>query len=92
MSDVEEELRTLFPELKRFYVKSLWLFGSATHGESPRDVDVLVEFSRPPGLMEFMGLKEYLEGELNRPVDVLSRKACSPRFLKRIEHELIDVA
>ena len=92
MNGIETRLREIRPELNRFNVKEVWLFGSAVTSENARDVDILVEFRKPPGLLEFMGLKEYLEHELGRPVDVLSRNACSPRFLKRIEPNLVNVA
>ena len=39
----------------------------------------------------FMGLKAGLEESLNSRVDLLSRSACRPRFLKAIENDLIDV-
>jgi predicted nucleotidyltransferase len=38
-----------------------------------------------------MGLKSQLEQGLKARVDLLSRSACTPRFLKAIESDLIDV-
>jgi predicted nucleotidyltransferase len=81
-------------ELPRFGVKHLWLFGSRARGEEREDSDwdVLVEFAGTPSFDDFMGLKLFLEDHLGRPVDVLSRAACKPRFLAAISHELRHVA
>lgn len=90
-------LQTAFPVLRkqwsRFPVKRAWLFGSraAAQGETANDWDFLVEFSHSPSFDEFMGLKSGLEEELQTRVDLLSRSACRPDFLKAIENDLIDV-
>jgi predicted nucleotidyltransferase len=90
-------LGEIAPALKkqwsRFHVKRAWLFGSRANGSGTNgsDWDFLVEFSEPPGFDTFMGLKSELEERLNGHVDLLSRTACSPRFLKVIQSDLIDV-
>lgn len=90
---IVDTLRSGFPALAPFGVRHLWVFGSAARAESrPRDVDVLVEFAQPPGLLEYMGLKFKLEELLGCPVDVVSKSACRPRFLTTIGRDLIDVA
>jgi predicted nucleotidyltransferase len=92
-------LQAAFPgglkkEWARFQVKRAWLFGSramAPGADPNSDWDFLVEFFQPPGFDVFMGLKSQLEQGLKAPVDLLSRSACTPRFLKAIEGDLIDV-
>ncbi len=90
-------LRELAPvvrrEWARFGVKRAWLFGSrATDRGTPgSDWDFLVEFAEPPGFDAFMGLKLGLERGLDGHVDILSRSACAPRFLRAIERDLVDV-
>lgn len=81
-------------ELSHFGVKHLWLFGSRARGDEhdDSDWDVLVEFAGTPSFDDFMGLKLFLEDRLGRPVDVLSRSACKPRFLAAIKNELRHVA
>jgi len=81
-------------ELPRFGVEHLWLFGSRARGDQhdDSDWDVLVEFVGTPSFDDFMGLKLFLEDRLGRPVDVLSRAACKPRFLAAIRNELRHVA
>ena len=80
-------------EWSRFHVRRAWLFGSrATEGATgTSDWDFLVEFRQPPGFDAFMGLRSALEDALSGRVDILSRSACTPRFLSAIEAELIDV-
>jgi len=88
-----EQLRRESEALAAFDVKHLWLFGSSARGEkSPRDVDVLVEFNRPPGLLNYMGLKFKLEATLGQSVDLVSKSACRERFYREIERDLVRVA
>jgi uncharacterized protein len=58
--------------LKDFSVKSLTLFGSVARDEatSESDVDLLVEFEKPIGLLTFVRLQRYLETILGRSVDL----------------------
>jgi uncharacterized protein len=58
--------------LKDFGVRSLLLFGSMARNEArtDSDVDLLVEFVRPVGLLTFVRLKRYLEEILERSVDL----------------------
>lgn len=91
--ELGEELKQLGQEWPRFKVKRAWLFGSrATRQTTSRsDWDFLVEFSQPPTFDTFMGLKATLENRLKGHVDLLSRSACTPRFLEAIRDGLIDV-
>lgn len=79
--------------LRSFGVDSLWVFGSVARNDGvPGDVDLLVSFEHPPTLMDFMGLKFYLEDLLDIPVDLHSRAACPDRFYQRIKKDLQHVA
>lgn len=80
-------------EWSRFQVKRAWLFGSRAtrQNASESDWDFLVEFSAPPTFDIFMGLRSSLQLRLEGRVDLLSRSACTPRFLRAIEPDLIDV-
>lgn len=89
-----EVLRRLCPRMRNYGVGRAWIFGSRARGGggAHSDWDLLVEFERTPTFDDYMGLKLMLEDELGAPVDVLSRRACPPRFLQAIEADLIDVA
>jgi predicted nucleotidyltransferase len=75
-------------------VKSLAVFGSMARGEATpdSDIDLLVEFSRPVGLFEFIRLKMYLEDLTGRQVDLVTRDALRPAMRDDILNEAIHVA
>jgi predicted nucleotidyltransferase len=79
--------------LHELNVKSLALFGSAARGEaSPHsDIDLLVEFSAPVGLFEFVRLKLLLEQILGREVDLVTPDALRPNMKEAILQESVDV-
>jgi len=74
-------------------VKDIAVFGSVARGTSSlnSDVDVLVEFSRPVGLFEFIRLKMTLEKWLGRKVDLVTPDALHPALRDRILSEAIHV-
>lgn len=75
-----EILRRHQAELREAGVKSLKLFGSVVRGEArpESDIDILVEFSRPVGLLAFVRLKNRLAELLGRPVDLVTPEALKP--------------
>ena len=87
-------LRQLTPELFRFGVRALALFGSFARGESgpESDVDIRVEFEGPARFDRFMELRRLLEGTLGRRVDLVTHRALKPRLKQRIEREELRVA
>jgi len=89
-------LRTHADQIReRFGVLSLSLFGSVVRDEGRResDVDLLVEFvpGRPEGMFEFVSLKQWLEGLLSRPVDLVTPANIKPRIRPRIMKEAVRV-
>jgi uncharacterized protein len=70
-------LRSHQAELREAGVKSLNLFGSVVRGAAKpeSDIDILVEFSRPIGLLAFLRLKHRLAELLGRPVDLVTPDA-----------------
>ena len=81
----ERELR------ERFAVRSLELFGSTARdaGGEASDVDLLVEFDRPIGLLHLSGTACYLEDLIGRRVDLVLRRAVLPELRARIYAEAI---
>jgi uncharacterized protein len=89
-----EELRQSLPDLeKRYRVKSLGVFGSYVRGEqhSKSDLDLLVEFYDPPGLLKFIELEYYLSDLLGMKVDLVMKDSLKPAIGKRILREVIAV-
>ncbi|MCL7489216.1 MAG: nucleotidyltransferase family protein [Desulfobulbaceae bacterium] len=77
---------------KEFKVKALGLFGSYVRGdEHPgSDIDILVDIDPAIGL-EFVTLAERLEDLLGERVELVSKRAVKPRFMKHIEKDLMYV-
>ncbi len=87
LSRHEDELRS------RFGVKSLALFGSVARDETARcsDVDLLVEFDRPVGLLHVIGTQQHLEKLLGvSHVDLVLRRAVLPELQEDILAEAVD--
>lgn len=92
-----EEMRLTLAEhseqLKVLHVANLWLFDSAARQASEvHDLDFMVEFSQPPGLLNYMDLKFLLEELFGLPFDLHTRRSCSQRFYDRIREDLKQVA
>jgi predicted nucleotidyltransferase len=78
----------------KYDVKSLALFGSVARDEasSTSDVDLLVEFDRPVGLLHFVGTHQYIERLLKADkVDLVLRRAVLPELRDEILAEAVDV-
>jgi uncharacterized protein len=61
---------------KKYKVKNIGVFGSYSEGtqSASSDLDILVDLDEPLG-WEFFNLKDFLESELNRSVDLVTRSA-----------------
>jgi len=77
----------------RYGVKEMGIFGSYVKKEQTEisDIDILVEFEKPTGLLEFVGLKNYLSDLFGMNVDLVMRKALKPRIGQRILSEVVYV-
>ena len=87
-------LRREMPELRdRYKVKSLGLFGSYVRGEQRRksDLDILVEFHEPPGLLKFLELENRLSDLLGIKVDLVMKSALKPDIGRRILSEVMPI-
>jgi predicted nucleotidyltransferase len=75
-------------------VQSLALFGSTVRDDArpDSDVDLLVEFSRPVGLFEFIDLTNYLERLLGCRIDLGTAASLRPRLREQILKEAVYVA
>jgi len=77
---------------KKYKVKSIAIFGSYVRNEqnAESDVDILVEFREPVGLL-FIHLADYLEEILSVKVDLLTPEAIKPNRKKYILEKLVYV-
>lgn len=74
-SEILAKLKELLPFLKsEFCVKEIGLFGSFADdtGSDKSDIDLIVEFSSPPG-WKYLTLEIFLGEQLGRKVDLVTR-------------------
>ena len=78
---------------ERFGVRSLSLFGSHARDTArpDSDVDLLVEFEGPATFDGYMGLIDYLEDLLGRPVDIATPRSLKLRVRPYVERDLVRV-
>lgn len=94
LENLQAKLRGLLPTIAgRYHVASLALFGSYVRGDQNRgsDLDVLVTFSRTPGLLKFVELENTLSDELGVKVDLVMPEALKPEIGRRISAEAVPV-
>lgn len=87
-------LRQHLPSLaERYRVRSLGVFGSYARREQREDsdLDLLVAFDDPPGLLKFVEMENYLSDLLGVKVDLVMNDVLKPRIGERILKEVITV-
>ena len=94
IEEIRERLASHRELLDSLRVASLSLFGSGARGElrPESDLDFLVEFNGPVGLLAFVRLKNTLEEILDRPVDLVTMDALTPAVRERVLKEAIRAA
>ena len=94
LDSIKNKLQILKPELaNKYFVSSIGLFGSIVRkdfSQEKSDIDIIVDFSRPVGI-EFIDLADYLESQINRKVDLVSKKGIKKNYYKEIEPEIIYI-
>jgi len=91
LSEITHLLNTAKTELRRRYgVKEIGVFGSYVTGKQNRrsDLDILVEFTRPVGLFEFIRLENHLCDITGLKVDLVMRYALKPKIDANILREV----
>lgn len=75
---------------KKYHVNTLGIFGSYIRNEQAgdSDLDILVDFSSPISLFEFIDMEEELSELLRIKVDLVSRNALKPFIGRRILSEV----
>ena len=92
LGEIEKKLKELKPTLRdKYKVETIGLFGSYTRGQQKEesDLDILVEFSEPIGLLTFIELENFLSEKLKAKVDLVIRNALKPRIKDRIIKEAV---
>ena len=89
--DALSRLRAARSSLTDFPIRGLAVFGSVARNEATpeSDVDLLVEFSAPVGLLEFVRLKRRLEAILGARVDLATPAALRAESREQILRECV---
>lgn len=89
---IAEIQKKIIPVLKRNGVRRAGVFGSAARRESsPRDIDILVELTRPYGLFAFLALKHELEDCLGAKVDLVEYSHIKPSLKEPILRDEVRI-
>jgi uncharacterized protein len=91
LAEIRQILIDQKPVLARdFCVDTLAIFGSYVRNEQTQgsDLDLLVTFSKAPGLLKFIELERYLSNMLRVNVDLVMKEALKPRIGHRILQEI----
>ncbi len=89
-----EVLRRSEHALRKRGVRHAALFGSVARGENrpDSDIDIMIEIDPAARLTvyDYAGLKEYIAGLLDRPVDVVSRRNLKAHVASAATADAID--
>jgi predicted nucleotidyltransferase len=91
LDEIKKVLRDYKSVLEdKYHVNTLGIFGSYVRGKQTgdSDLDILVDFTSPISLFEFIDMEEYLSRLLHVKIDLVSRNALKPYIGKRILDEV----
>ncbi len=93
MSLSENIRKEIIEILKKHGAKKISIFGSYIRGDatSKSDLDIIVEFEEPKGLISFVGIENELSDTLGIKVDLLTERAISPYLIDRILKEAVVI-
>ena len=92
LSEIKRILISHRGEIEQKYgVKEIGIFGSYARGDTTEtsDVDILVEFRKPVGLLKIMNLQNYLSDILGIKVDIVVKESIREELKDNILKEAI---
>jgi hypothetical protein len=92
--EIKQEIKALKPMLiKKHGVKEIGIFGSYIRNEQREnsDLDVLIDFMEPPGLLELVGIENTLSDRLGAKVDLVMKSGLRSRIGDRILKEVVYI-
>jgi predicted nucleotidyltransferase len=92
MAKLEEIKKKVRPILEKHGIQKAGVFGSAARGEvETNDVDLLVKIDQKISLLDFIGIQQELEDELDMRVDLVEYDSLKPALKEDILKEKIPV-
>lgn len=93
-SGIAARLRGMMAELGvQYHVKKIGIFGSYSTGRQTdsSDLDLVVEFDRPIGMMAFVHLRDRIAVDLGMPVDLVTPDGLHPLIRDQVLREVVYV-
>jgi len=93
-SEILDQLRGMRHDLKeQYHIKNIGIFGSYSKKlqTEQSDLDLVVEFDEPIGLMAFVHLKNRISNQLNINVDLVTPEGLHPLIRDQVMHEVVYV-
>jgi hypothetical protein len=93
-SEILDTLRSMRHELAaRYHVRRIGIFGSYSkkHQTEQSDLDLVVEFDQPIGMMAFVHLKNLIADRLDIKVDLVTPDGLHPLIRDQVMHEVVYV-
>ncbi|WP_209332984.1 nucleotidyltransferase family protein [Lunatimonas salinarum] len=89
----EEQKNMIIEVLKPYSPKMIGIFGSFARGENQEDsdLDILVDFQRTVNLLDIIGAEIELSEILNMNVELVTKRAISPKLIPHIERDLKNI-
>ncbi|MGK7391297.1 MAG: nucleotidyltransferase family protein [Candidatus Cyclobacteriaceae bacterium M2_1C_046] len=92
MANLEEIKKKVRPVLKKYGIKKAGIFGSTARGETQtNDIDLLVKIDQKISLLDFIGIQQELEDELEMNVDLVEYDSLKPALREDILKEEVPV-
>lgn len=92
MANLEHIKKKVRPILKKYGIKKAGVFGSTARGEfETNDVDLLVKIDQKISLLDFIGIQQELEDELDMEVDLVEYDSLKPALKEDILKEEVPV-
>ena len=89
LEDIKNKVRPIF---KKYGIQKAGVFGSAARGEaSANDVDLLVKIDQKISLLDFIGIQQELEDELDMKVDLVEYDSLKPSLKEDILKDEVPV-
>lgn len=89
LDDIKQKVR---PILQKHGIKKAGIFGSTARRETEvNDIDLLVKIDQKISLLDFIGIQQQLEDELNMSVDLVEYDALKPALKEDILKEEVPV-
>jgi len=94
IEDIVHSLKIILPVIREeYFVENLEIFGSYVRNEQNKksDLDILVTFTKTPGMFRFIELENYLSDKLGIKVDLVMKDVVKPELRSSIMSDSVRI-